>query len=258
MDASEFPMIPRVEEKEPYSVKSSDFKTALIQTAFAVALDESRPEISGIYLSFEDKKLTIAATDSYRLAEKTIATEKGSSKAKKVILPLRAAQELIRIIDEASEVSININENQVLFSIGQTRLVSRQIEGQYPDYKQIIPNEYKTKVIINSKEFTQAVKRVSLFCKPSINDINLQISGQAQEIVVSAANSQVGESETNVGAKVEGDENKIVFNYRYLLEGLQNMDTEEAEIEIASSQSAALMRPKDRKDYLYLIMPIKQ
>lgn len=258
MDASEFPMIPRVEEKDPYIVKSSDFRTALSQTVFSVALDESRPEISGIFLSFGDKKLTIAATDSYRLAEKGMAFEKGSSKSKKVILPLRAAQELIRIIDESSEVSIYINENQVLFSTGQTSLVSRQIEGQYPDYKQIIPNEYKTKIILNKKEFEQAVKRVSLFCKPSINDITLQISSQNQTIMVSAANAQVGESETDVEAKVEGEENKIVFNYRYLLEGLQSMDADEVAIEIASSQAAALMKPKEKKDYLYLIMPIKQ
>lgn len=259
VEASEFPIIPVVEEKEVYEIESRTLKEALSSVAFAVAFDESRPEISGVYFEFKDNWLILAATDSYRLAEKKVPLGKSAAKEHRVIVPIRTIQELIRVLSDSGEmVTIHSNENQILFSLGETRLTSRVIEGQYPDYQQIIPKEHQTRITLDTKEFINTVKRASLFCKPGGNDIMLKFYPTPGEVVVSAANLQVGESEAKQEAEIEGVENNITFNYRFLLDGLQNTISEQCQLEVNTNMSPGLLRPKGKDDYLYIIMPIKQ
>lgn len=259
MDASEFPIIPQVEAKDEYLVKIRDFKETLARVAFAVAFDESRPEINGVYMNFYNHQLTMAATDSYRLAEKTISLEKASGKKQGVIVPLKTTQELIRILGDDDEVlTIIISENQIQFTFGEVKLISRLVEGQYPDYKQIIPKEYQTKVTANAQEFIKTVKAASLFCKTGVNDVALQITPAEKGINVLATNVQIGENISSLPAEIEGEEINIVFNYRYLLDGLQNIETDEVVLEINTNVNPGLLRPKGDKNYFYIIMPIKQ
>jgi DNA polymerase-3 subunit beta len=223
-----------------------------------VALDETRPEISGVFFSFNGDNLTLAATDSYRLAEKKVKLEKSGQKHE-VIVPLRTIQELIRILGESNDnVEIFSNDNQILFALGETKLTSRVIEGQYPDYRQIIPKMHNTAVTADTAEFIKTVKRASLFCKQGGNDINMAFNKSSNEIVVDAANSQVGESETKQEAEIDGEENKIILNYRFLLDGLQNISTDECIFEMTTNANPGLLRPQKGDDYVYIIMPIKQ
>ncbi len=258
MDSAEFPVIPTVEKKYEYTCAAQEFKNALGQVIFAVSSDESRPEISGVYFSVKGKKLTVVATDSYRLAERSLTLESSGADAD-MIIPAKTTQELLRIIgDDQEKLTILQSETQALFSLPFAQLVSRTIEGRYPDYTQIIPQNHLTKVVVGIEELAKAVRTASLFCKSGVNDVTLQFIPGKKLIAVSALNSQVGESTTTLPARIEGKDNDAVFNYRYLLDGLANLGTEEAELSLEDSASPGVIRPKERKDYLYIIMPIKQ
>jgi len=257
LSAEEFPVIPQVEKGEVFKVKARDFKNAVSAVSFAVAYDESRPEISGVYTILQKDQAILVATDSYRLAEKQVGLAEASKKEEKVIVPVRTYQELSRILEEENEeLTIAINESQIQFTVKENQLVSRVIDGQYPDYRQIIPGEQKTKIKAEVNELSKAIKTASLFCKSGINDINLQFSDGA--IKIFTANSQVGESQTKIDAKIEGEPNQIVFNYRYLLDGLANLNSEEVEIAIIDNGNPGVLRPVGEQNYLYIIMPIKQ
>lgn len=278
--AEEFPLIPEVDKKNSYSAKIDEFRQALSQTAFAVSSSESRLELSGVLFNFNKEKLTLAATDSYRLAEKTIniKTNTGTEEGKKIIIPAKTLHELIRILsgdqsageteNNGGEIKFYLSDNQILFTVGSTELVSRLIEGQYPDYTQIIPDNTKTTAIINRSELIRAVKASALFSKTGINDINLDFPQGKKTAVISSASGQTGESTTELDADVIGEDNGVVVNYRYLLDGLNNIDSENIKIEVIDSNTPCILKPsssaKDSADkekgddYLYIIMPIKQ
>ena len=258
MEASEFPLIPQIDSEENIEINGKILKEALNSVAFSVSFDDTRPEINGVYFNFINNTLVLAATDSYRLAEKIITLKK-ETKEQSFIVPIKTIQELVRIIgDEDENLLIKTNDNQAVFSIAGARLSSRLIEGKYPDYKQIIPKEHKTLTILNTSDLIKTVKRASLFCKAGSNDILIKFAVEGKEIIISANNMQIGESEAKQEVNIEGEENNIIFNYRFLLEGLQNIDDEECVLEINTNTNPGLLRPKNKKDYVYIIMPIKQ
>ncbi|MFC1687678.1 DNA polymerase III subunit beta [Patescibacteria group bacterium] len=258
MDASEFPLIPKVEKKNEYVCNISDLRSALSQVAIAVSNDESRPDISGALFSVKGKELTLVGTDSYRLAERVLPLESASDDAD-VIVPVKTIFELLRIIgDEQGEMTVIMGENQILFSFDATKLISRTIEGRFPDYTQIIPKSHKTHVTINIEELSKAIRTASLFCKSGVNDVTIQFIPDKKEVAISALNNQLGENTTVLKAKITCQNNDGVFNYRYLLDGLANIGTEEVELTIEDNASPGVLRPAGGKGYLYIIMPIKQ
>lgn len=267
--AEEFPVIPEITRKTYYSAKINEFKRALAQTTFAVSTNESRVELSGVFFDFNKDKLTLAATDSYRLAEKTInlKTNSNGEEGRKIIIPARTLQELIRILSVeqdggadggGDEIKFYLSENQILFTVGSIELVSRLIEGQYPDYKQIIPSNPKTTVTADRQELVRAVKASALFSKAGINDINLDFPQGKNRAVVSSASGQTGENITELDASVVGEDNGVIVNYRYLLDGLNNIEGDNIKIEIINPNTPCVLRPEKGDDYLYIIMPIKQ
>lgn len=270
LPAEEFPLIPEIKKEQYYSAKAEDFKKALSQVVFAVSGSETRIELSGVLFNFEDSKLTMAATDSYRLVEKEIKieTNQNNDSNKRIIIPAKTLQEVIRILGlikeeeegekETSEIKFYLSDNQVLFVVGVTEIVSRLIEGQYPDYKQIIPATSKTRAVINKNELIRAVKIASLFSKASINDVNLDFPKNKNQIIISSASGQVGENITELDARVDGEDNGAVINHRYLLDGLNNMEGEEIKIEVIDNNTPCLIRAEKEDGYLYIIMPIKQ
>lgn len=265
--AEEFPLIPDVDKKNYFSAQAEELKKAISQVIFAVSSSGTRLELSGVLFVFSGNALIIAATDSYRLAEKKIKIKSNSEEDKKIIVPAKTLQELLRILsinldneveEKNSEIKFYISENQILFTYGSTELVSRLIEGQYPDYQQIIPNNSKTKAYIDRQEFVRAVKMASLFSKTGVNDINLDFPSGKNQVVVSSVSGQTGENITNMEAKVLGEDNSIVVNYRYLLEGLSNIEKETVKIEIIDSNTPCIIKSEQDESYLYIIMPIKQ
>ena len=265
--AEEFPLIPEVDRKNYFSAEAEGLKKAISQVLFAAAASETRLELSGVLFVFAGGNLTLAATDSYRLAEKKIKIKSNNEEEKRIIVPAKTLQELLRILsinlddeveEKNSEIKFYISENQILFTYGSTELVSRLIEGQYPDYQQIIPNNSKTKISIDQQELTRAVKMASLFSKTGINDVNLDFPTGKNQVVISSVSGQTGENITNLEARVSGDDNSIVVNYRYLLEGLNNIEKETVKIEVIDSNTPCIIRPEQDESYLYIIMPIKQ
>lgn len=278
IESSEFPLIPKVEKKDPLVISASDFINAISKVIFSVAANETRPEISGVFMKIEEDNVTLAATDSYRLAEKKIKLKQKKQNILKeeIIIPARTLQEVLRILnsfqktlDMVPEVAakedeileIFISDNQILFVFSGIEIVSRIIEGNYPDYKQIIPDGHKTRVIANNRDLITAIKTTSLFTKSGVYNINLDFKGSSSskigEIIISSANSQVGENVSKVQSNFEGENNSIVLNFRYLLDVLQNILSEEIILEITNSDIPCVLRKPGDDSYVYIIMPIK-
>lgn len=253
--AEEFPLIPAVKREQLIRVPGAELKSAISRTLFAAASDEARPEISGVLLLVQDKVLTLAATDSYRLSEQKISLA-DAGKNVRVIIPNRTLQEVLRTLGD-EPVELAVDENQALFSYDDVELTTRLIEGQYPDYTQIIPKEFETTIEAPREEFITAVKQASLFCKQGVYDVTLEADG-GKRLVIRAANAQAGEHETELTVTTKGNGLTIVFNFRYLLDGLLSLGAETVTLELGSSASPGLLRPKGNQQSLYLIMPIRQ
>jgi len=261
LTAADFPVIPEISKEKYVKVRVKDLKKALAQVIFAVTLDEARPEISGVLLKFSGNILTLTGTDSYRLAEKKIKTESELKEEIAVVVPLKTLQEVARILTDEpeKEVTVFINNNQILFQLdGEIELISRLIEGNYPDYEQIIPKSCKTTAKFDVNEIIKVVKSTSLFCKPGINDIKTTLVPEKKEITIMAANSSVGENTAKLEAEITGNDNKVVFNYRYLLDGLNNLGSKEGLLELTSESTPGIIKPEGDDSYLYIIMPIRQ
>lgn len=259
--ADDFPVIPEVKGGESVSLPAAELAEAINQVALAVNPDEGRPEISGLYLGSSGKKLVLVGTDSYRLAERSL-TDKVLPRSGGLIIPLRAAQEVGRVVDGSdaeAQVEVVLGDNQVLWRLGETQVVSRLIAGQYPDYQQIIPREFVTQVVLARSELVQAVRAASLFVRSGINDVRLSFEPTGKLVRVSSTNSQLGENSTELEAKsLTGQPCEIVFNYRYLLDGLQTISSSEVSLELVNATSPAMLKPVGKDSYRYLIMPIRQ
>lgn len=269
LSAEEYPLIPKIEKKNFFEVSVDEFKKALTQVIFAVSNNDNRLELTGIFFDFKEDELFMAATDSFRLAEKKIKIKRNNENElkSKIIIPAKTLQELIRILtgvknedfnNENKNLNIYLSDNQILFSIGNIELISRLIDGQYPDYKQIIPINDKTSVIINKNELIRAVKISSIFSKTGINDINIDLPANKNKIIISSTSSQVGENIVELDAQVEGDDNSVVLNYKYFLDGINNINDETVKLKIVNNNTPCLLSSVKEDDYLYVIMPIKQ
>lgn len=273
--ASEFPLIPTADKRQKYLVRVDDFRKAAGQTLFAVAPNESRPEISGVLFKFTRSggrpALIMAATDSYRLAEKIVplvGEPAGLEEPVPVIVPARTMAEVIRILgvfketlETAENVEISLGEGQIVFTYDNVELISRVIEGRYPDYRQLVPEKVATEATVERDELTRAVRTASLFSKTGLNDIHLFFK-PGEGIRLSAANSQTGEHAVDLNCAVAGQLNEVTVNFKYFLDGANNIETGEAIVQIVDGVSPCLIRPVGEKDvpgaYLYIVMPIRQ
>jgi DNA polymerase-3 subunit beta len=262
--AKEFPLIPTIPKENASTCSAEKFKNALNNVVFAVSNSENRVELTGVLFSFKKNHLTLAATDSYRLAEKEIEikTSDENEEERRAIVPAKTIQEVLRILnnfegkEEDNEVKIYLAENQILFTVDSVELISRLINGQYPDYKQIIPTKSQTTVMIERGELMRAVKAAALFSKAGVNDINLRIA--KNKVIVSSFSGASGESKIELSAETSGGENEITINHRYLVEGLNNINNEMVRLEILNSDAPCLLKPEKEDSYLYIVMPIRQ
>ncbi len=258
MSAEDYPLIPEVTDNREILVDVEEFRNALNQTIFAANIDESRPEISGVLFNFNGNQLTLAATDSYRLAEKKLKIKGGAEQ--RVIVPLKTLQELSRIVfdSQEKEIKIILNDNQISFNYNNLKLISRLIDGSYPDYEQIIPTEEKNIIKVKTEDLSKAIKGAALFCKTGINDVKVTVLPEKNEVVIASTNSGLGENITNIEAEVVGEEMEIVFNWRYLLDGLNNLHSNKVILKTTNPGAPGTFIPEESEDYLYIVMPIRQ
>lgn len=266
ISAEEFPIIPQVNEGENINVNASVFCQNLNQVADIASPSNTRPEISGVYLVFSKNQITMVSTDSFRLAEKKIFLKQSANLNKdyNLIIPQRATKEIINIFGEYNkDLKIYFSSNQIMFEVimeetnhPHIQLISRLIEGEYPNYKEIIPLKYSTQITIEKNEFINQIKTASFF-SGKVNEIKIKANENEKEIEVSSQSSDVGSHLSYVPAKITGEKVEIAFNHKFLLDGLINIKSSEVVLELNGDSGAAVLKPVGDDSYLYVVMPIK-
>lgn len=263
--SEEFPVVPEIDEKNVYTISVSSFKEALSKTVIAAAKNEIRPELSGVYMNFFGERhsgVVLASTDSYRLAEVKIEIEQGDG-VTEAIVPARTVYEIIRLLNLSKEseseanVRVWISGSQIAVRYNGFEMTSRLVEGNYPDYTQIIPESFKTIAEFPSDVMIKAIKAASLFTSTGVNAVSFDLSVDTKTVAVSSTNAQTGEHKSEVDADVSGEENSILLNHRYVLDGLGQIGSE-VEFGVNSSDTPCMFREKGKTNYIYIVMPIRQ
>ncbi len=255
--SEEFPLIPQIDNSEGIVVNAQDLKKALDQVVFAASTNQTQPEISGIFLSLKEKTLKIVATDRYRLAERKMNLEKEVSHVQDVIIPHKTALEVSRIVGaHVGTVEIVLNETQISFTIDQTQIISRLIDGQYPDYEQIIPETFSTTITTEKQALVTALRAGGIFSQSS-SSIRMEYNPNKSNLTVVADSSELGKSVVDLPSEISGPEGTIILNYRYVLDCLQAIETPQIILKITNDTSPSLILPEGQNNYIYLVMPIK-
>lgn len=251
--SDEFPIMPTISEGHSLNIPTSQLKAALNQVVFAASRDEARPTLTGVYIHTNDAKLTFAATDSYRLAEKSLEIKKAENS--NLLVPASAMQDVLRVLTESEdEVEMIYNDQQVMFRIGDIELVARLIEGTYPNYQQLIPQKFETSAKLARSELINITKVSSLFARESAGSITIKVG--EDEVSIRAVASQLGENIAKAKASIKGA-GEITLNSRYLLDALNTMNGENVVFSFNGKLEPAMLKNPDQNDYLHIIMPLK-
>jgi DNA polymerase III subunit beta len=259
IDADEFPAIQTAGERPTTRISQKVLRRALEETAFAAASDEARPILTGVLARFEGDTLTLAAADNYRIAVKTIPILDAVPDTS-VVIPARALNELVRIlsdVDEPVEIVLAQGRNQILFHLEGIDLVSRLIDGQFPNYQQVLPQSHTTRAVLDREELLRAVRPAALIAHESANIVKLQISSNGEAGITVSANAEVGDHVGQVEAAVEGDGTTIAFNARYLADVLTNVDAEQFALELNGPLSPGVFKPVGDDLYVHVVMPVR-
>ncbi|MBI4836856.1 MAG: DNA polymerase III subunit beta [Candidatus Portnoybacteria bacterium] len=259
-DIKEYPIIPVIESPLINKLDKEIIKNSLSQVIGAVAISEIRPEIAGVLFDFNKNYLKLVGTDSFRLAEKTLFNKNDFQQP--IIVPQKTIQELIRILAEKNNedeknsfLKLFLSPGQIMFDFGYIQLVSRLIDGQFPDYQQIIPNKFSTTAILNKEEINQIIKVVSLF-SGKINDIQFVVNPIKKTIDIFAQNREIGENKARITGEIEGKNLDIAYNWRYLLDGLNNIPTKKVFWGFNDESLPSILKPLGDEEYVYAVMPV--
>jgi DNA polymerase-3 subunit beta len=269
LDAQDYPIIPTINDKEFIEINTALFCEGIAQVVDFATVNQARPELSGIYFNFQKNTVRLAATDSFRLAEKTVNLKDKIDKELSFILPQKTAREIVNIFTEKKEkIKLYFSPNQVLFEYPMTeaahpevQIVSRLVEGEYPDYQGIIPKNHEAQIILSKSELLNQIKTASLFSGKS-NEIKIKIAPKKDGIEILSQAPELGENKSFLSGKVifgqeKEKEIEVIFNYRFLIDGLANIKTSNVIFELNGEEGPAVLRPIDDQSYLYIVMPIK-
>ena len=262
IDADEFPSIQPTGERPTTRIAQNVLKRALEETAFAAATDEARPILTGVLCRFEGDTVTLAAADNYRIAVKTIPVLDAVSETS-VVIPARALTELMRILgdtDDPVDVVLAPSRNQVLFHIpgdNEIDLVSRLIDGQFPNYQSVLPKAHTTRAILDREELLRAVRPAALIAHESANIVKLQISANGESGITVSANAEIGDHVGQVDASVEGDGTSIAFNAKYLADVLEKVSADQFALELQGPLAPGVFKPVGDDQYVHVVMPVR-
>ena len=263
VDAKDFPPIPSIDEGVATKVEVETLRQGINQVVFAAATEESRPVLTGVCAQFEGDSVTLAAADGFRLAVHKLPVTAPVSEKTEVIIPARTLSELNRLMvdqEEAVDITLNPNKSQVLFRLKNTEMVSQLVQGTFPNYGQLIPQSYNTRVIVNIAEFLRATKTASIFARDGSGIVRLVITpgGEAApgKLTVSARSEEIGDDVGEIDATVEGDEAKIAFNGKYLTDVLSVLNEAQVALETTNPSSPGLIRPVGTDNYTHVVMPM--
>lgn len=250
--AEDFPVMPAISEGQSWTVDGKLLKNGLQQVIVAASSDEARPVLTGVYFHSFEGNLYLAATDSYRLAEKRLMAAPGEAN---LLIPASALQDLLRILSDREEmVEVTHDDQQVLFRVGDVELVARLIEGKYPDYRKLIPANFATSATLKRTELANITKVSSLFARESAGSVTINV--EDDQVSIRSIASQLGENTSSATADTSG-EGSITLNSRYLMDGLNVMHGDSVAFSFNGKLEPVVLRDPQADDYLHLIMPLK-
>jgi len=259
ISADDFPTVQTAGERPITRIPQKVLRQALEETAFAAASDEARPILTGVLARFEGDQLTLAAADNYRIAVKTISILDPVEETS-VVIPARALHELSRVladVDDPVAIVLAHARNQILFHLEGVDLVSRLIDGQYPNYQTVLPASHSTRVVLDREELLRAVRPAALIAHESANIVKLGVGLDGDPGITVSANAEVGDHVGRIEADVEGDGTTIAFNARFLADVLQNVDAEQFALELNGPLSPGVFKPVGDDRYVHVVMPLR-
>ncbi len=263
VNPEEFPVIPRPKEEEFVEIEGNFFCETLKKLFTLPSPSLARPEISGIYLSFSPQGIVFAATDSFRLAEKKIIQKLEISKDYSLILPQVAAREIFNIFGGRERIKIYLSPNQIFIESRMKEIdwpeilyTARLIEGEYPNYQEILPKKFETEAKVDTLLFLKTIKAASIFSS-KINEIKFKFLPKENKIKILAQNPDLGQMESEMPAQIKGKEIQISFNYKFLIDGISSIEEKQIQILLTKPDGPAMLKPLESQDYFYLLMPIK-
>lgn len=255
VNPKDFPIIPPNNGKLVFKIPSNQIKKALTFVFDSISLSETRPELNGAFINVREKEINIAATDGFRLAEKSIKNQNASER--KLIVPRNTAAEIIRILeDREEEVLFNCSDNQVFISGADFELISRLIDGKYPDYKKVIPEKLITTVKVKKEDLERNIRLASIFSSSVSSDIKIESKNSL--LSVSAKNTERGETEGTIKSELGKEDFEVSVNYNYLLEGLKNVSEDNVILGFSGQGSPLLLQGDGNKEANYIIMPLRR
>ncbi|MGE5139209.1 MAG: DNA polymerase III subunit beta, partial [Rudaea sp.] len=263
VDASEFPIIPTIGEGKKFSIDPEVLREMIEQTTVAAANDDSRPVLTGVYTRIEKNGVLLAAADGFRLSVRSAPLESGLDSLVAVIVPAKSMAEVSRILgdqEEPVEIAVTDNRSQILFHLENTDLVSQLIDGNFPDYNQILPKSHNTRTVMNTGDLQSAVKAAAVFAREASNIVRLNISPTNEQgagrVVVAATSAETGDDVGEIDAQVTGEPLEIAFNARYLENVLGVLHAPQVSLETTTAASPGVIRPMGRDDFTHVIMPM--
>lgn len=252
----DFPLLPMPEKEQGIELNGRLFCRAVSNTLFSAARDETRPELHSVFVSAQNNKLSLAATDSFRLSEQVIPIE--SNEKFSFLLPVNAAQEVVRLFSSSDDMKLLVEKNYVAFKNDNCDLSTRLVDGNYPDYQQIIPTKFSTNVVIDSNEALRALKTMSVFLPRDLRRVSANVKPEQGSIGFNVEGGEGGHGEVEVDMEGKGDDVKLLFNIQYLMEGFQHIPGDKCEILLGGESDPLLMRPCNNSiEQLYVVMPIQ-
>ena len=256
LNPADFPKFPEVSVDRQVSLPAQLLGSMVKKVSKAVSRDETRAILTGVRLMIEGPSVRMVATDSYRLATCEVVLAEQPSEEMDVVIPGRALEEVTRIASSTDTVTLGTSDNQIVFGFGETTFVTRRIEGSFPNWKQLIPKECETSVVLDTEEFLSAVKRVSLMALHN-SPLRLSVSVEDQTLSLSATTQDVGDASEDVMVKAEGKDVEIAFNHTFLVDGLVSTTADTVTVEIQNSLKPGIMKSGGEEEFLYLLMPVR-
>src|ERR1041385_3708167 len=249
----EFPPLPKFENAKVVTIRQKDLRDGLRKTAYAISTDETRYVLNGVLFSFKENKLTLVATDGRRLAMVDIDLEFPRSHEGDIIVPTKAVTELQRLLTDEGDLRVSVSSGQIAFDLEKALLVSKLIEGNYPNYRQVIPGEMKERVTLERETFLNSLRRVSLLASDKSNSIKLNFS--KNNIEITANTPEVGEAKESLPVAYKGREFSIAFNPEFLMAPLRNLAEDEVFLDLIDEMSPGVV--KIQTPFLYVLMPMR-
>jgi DNA polymerase-3 subunit beta len=263
VDAKDFPPIPRIEDGITTRVEVDALRQGISQVVFAAASEDSRPVLTGVDAEFDGDLLTLAAADGFRLAVYKLPLASPVSQKTEVIIPARTLAELNRLMadqEEAIEITVNPNKSQALFRLKNIELVSQLVQGTFPQYAQLIPQSYNTRVVVDVAQFLRAAKTASIFASDGGGIVRLVMTPGGEltpgKVTISARSEEIGDDVGEIDAIVEGEEAKIAFNGKYLIDVLGVLREAQVALETTNPSSPGVIRPVGVDNYIHVVMPM--